>query len=459
MKYHDTASRDASQVLATWLKDNLSDEVTELRIQSGYFSIHAVGLLLPTLERAVRDNLLTKILIGSNDSSTIKSHVEELVRFMGIPRTNAHLGVVYFARGFFHPKTYHLRRLDGSQLAFVGSANLTREGLALHVEAAISLDTRDGDDEKTLSSIAEAIDKWFTETQEGFTRIDNTAIIDTLVEEGILTIAPPVKPPRISNADNISQGNRKTRLIPLTALPKVILSTALDDASNDPDEIDDQFATANSLIPSATLTNTNQIATSVAGPSGSITIGSAVIVNTQIVTSSLTFGMTLQNTDVGVGQTSATQTTQRRSPEIFIPMGAVDLQPAFWGWQAKFTPDHVWAASKGTWLAAQTGKPFNPLRPRMKMDWRNVSINLIGHPGLITASIWHDPIKVDIRIRAEQIRSAGSVGDIMLVRVGATGSGYDFEIEIIKTTNPLYASFLARLVTPIRNSQKRIGYF
>jgi hypothetical protein len=44
------------------------------------------------------------------------------VKALGLPRQNACLGIVRYDQGFFHPKTYHLRRSDGSQCAYVGSA-------------------------------------------------------------------------------------------------------------------------------------------------------------------------------------------------------------------------------------------------------------------------------------------------------------------------------------------------
>jgi len=50
--------------------------------------------------------------------------------------------------------------------------------------------------------------------------------------------------------------------------------------------------------------------------------------------STQTFIMTLQKTDVGYGQ--VTSGTSRRSPEIFVPMKAVDTNPGFWGWPARF---------------------------------------------------------------------------------------------------------------------------
>lgn len=143
MKYHDTGSRDPSEALSTWLQEVINDEVSEFRVQTGYFSAKALGLILPVLERGAQSDLLTNCLLGSNNASTLKIHVEKLYELLGMPRTNAHLGIVSFGTGLFHPKAYHIRRNDGSQAAYVGSANLTREGLALNIEAAISLDTRE----------------------------------------------------------------------------------------------------------------------------------------------------------------------------------------------------------------------------------------------------------------------------------------------------------------------------
>ena len=52
--------------------------------------------------------------------------------------------------------------MDGSEAAYVGSANLTPPGLSLHVEAGILLDSNDGDPASILREIATAIDAWFT---------------------------------------------------------------------------------------------------------------------------------------------------------------------------------------------------------------------------------------------------------------------------------------------------------
>lgn len=173
----------------------------------------------------------------------------------------------------------------------------------------------------------------------------------------------------------------------------------------------------------------------------------------------LRFGMTLQKTDVSVGQTHPTQVTQRRSPEVFVPMKALDLNPSFWGWPGKYAVDQIWANENAAWIGKQLNKPANPLRPRKKVDWLGCKIQLLGKPGLITATIWHYPKKNEFRIRAEDLRSAGNVGDILVMWHAPTGVGYDYVAEVVPITSPNFAAVVAKLTIKINNSQKIIGYF
>src|SRR6185436_16305235 len=99
-----------------------------------------------SLRRLATANLPAHVLVGSNDGDTLQADIAQLFALMGLPRTGAQLGVVSYGGAFYHPKTYHLRRDDGSQAAYVGSANLSLAGVgSLHVEAGLIVDTRDGD--------------------------------------------------------------------------------------------------------------------------------------------------------------------------------------------------------------------------------------------------------------------------------------------------------------------------
>lgn len=221
MKYLDSGSRDPAHALASWLEGILNGDIAELRLQTGFFSLDGIGLLIPALEQCKQENHTTNVLIGSNDASTLKDDVIGLVDALGIPRDGAQLGIVSFGGAFFHPKTYYVKRPDGSQAAFVGSANLTASGLSLHVEAGIALDTRDGDADHHLSQIAAAIDAWFAEQRAGMTLVTGLQAIDDLVEDGVLSLA---RPPRPATQDrDAAAGGRPTRprLQRLFALPPV----------------------------------------------------------------------------------------------------------------------------------------------------------------------------------------------------------------------------------------------
>jgi len=116
---------------------------------------------------------------------------------MGLPRTAAQLGIVNYAGAYYHPKTYHFRRGDGTQAAYVGSANLTGAGIqSLHVEAGVLLDTQRGDPPEVLNAIASSVDEWFTSTRAGLETITGPADVDRLTEARLLSVtrAPRVRP-------------------------------------------------------------------------------------------------------------------------------------------------------------------------------------------------------------------------------------------------------------------------
>lgn len=221
MRYIDSVSRAVEQALGSWFNEVLSEAVSEVRLQSGFFSADAIGVLAPTLEQLANDDALARFVIGSNEPGTLGDHIRQLAELVGVPRQNAYLGIVRYSNAFFHPKVYHLTRTDGSQAAYVGSANFTGPGVSSqHVEAGMIVDTRDGDPDNVLHSIASAIDTWFSEGPEGFHRIANAADITRLVDDGVLLAAPPPRPPSLGNpGGGGSTSTSRPRLAPLFDLP------------------------------------------------------------------------------------------------------------------------------------------------------------------------------------------------------------------------------------------------
>ena len=417
MKYLDSGSRDPAHALASWLDGILNGDVAELRLQTGFFSLDGIGLLIPALEKCKQKNQPTNVLIGSNDACTLKDNVIGLVDALGIPRDGAHLGIVSFGGAFFHPKTYHIKRPDGSQAAFVGSANLTASGLALHVEAGIALDTRDGDAPHHLSQIAAAIDSWFAEQRAGMTLVTGLQTVDELVESGVLALTrPPRASPQEKNGGTDQKVSR-ARLKRLFSLPKVKGSTPDTeeefDAEDELPEIDVEAVMGGDegedvvvevLPPAAAQAGNNQV-----------------------------FLMTLQKTDVGVGQT--TKGTSRRSPEIFIPLAARDADADFWGWPNLFKADPT---NKGK---------MDRFGVKMRIGTTVVDVNMMT---------W--PAKHDFRLRSEQLRSAGNIGDILYMERSDGQSGFTYYVEVIPQGSARHGQYLARCVNAVRNSTRKWGY-
>ena len=239
MRYIDSGTRSAEQALGYWLERVLTADITELRWQSAYFFIEGAGLFIPTLERLRRDEKTVRAIVGANLRTTLRNDIVWLVDAIGIPRESGALGVVSFAGGLYHPKTYHVKRKDGSEAAYVGSANLTYPGVSgRNIEAGLVVDTRDGDSEEVLNSISAAIDFWFTGDREGFYPIVDLAAVAALHAAGILVDALPPRSDvpaeaaggevsaEITGDENDALGGTPTvgtraSLAPLVTLPRV----------------------------------------------------------------------------------------------------------------------------------------------------------------------------------------------------------------------------------------------
>jgi hypothetical protein len=154
------------------------------------------------------------------------------------------------------------------------------------------------------------------------------------------------------------------------------------------------------------------------------------------------FVITLQNTDVGYGQT--TPGTARRSAELFVPKVCVQAEPDFWGWPNLFTRDEEWTK-------AVDGDGFG------KMDRKGVRMRL--GPTILSVNWMYNPDKKDYRMRSEALRSAGNVGDILRIESAPIGSEYDYYVEIIPQGTSQFEAYAALCTETVRNSRKKYGYY
>jgi hypothetical protein len=197
MRYIDTGARDPEHALGSWLEKNALNDATvrELRWQTAFFDSACLGYFVSLMARLSTFLGVLRVLVGSNDGMTQRDDVEALLAAAGPPRKNRQIGIVSFSNGYFHPKTVHLVRGDRSAAAYVGSANLTQNGVAgVNIEAGLLLDEREGDDASVLDEIAGAIDWWFAARRRGLSLVSNSDDVEKLVSAGVLNVPRPPRP-------------------------------------------------------------------------------------------------------------------------------------------------------------------------------------------------------------------------------------------------------------------------
>ncbi len=143
--------------------------------------------------------------------------------------------------------------------------------------------------------------------------------------------------------------------------------------------------------------------------------------------------MTLMRTDAGTGQTTAG--TQRRSPEIFIPLAARDSAPEFWEWPDGFAADPDEAG---------------------KLDRIGVRMLIGTETELVTMTYF--PHRHEFRLRSEPLRSAGAIGDVLRIEKTDGSRGYQYIVTVIPQGTAPYAVALAKCVNQVRASRKVWGY-
>jgi hypothetical protein len=308
----------------------------------------------------------------------------------------------------FHPKLY-LFASDSATLLIVGSGNLTEGGLYTNDEASLTywLDLQKPEDQAVWQEINANWDRW-RDTENGNALLLTADLLNELVTAGLVP----------SEARVVSESDEKTAVTPtISPRPATPSGHAF-------------------FKKSAAKRTAPRARPSVPRPRKPILSPDELLPQPveSAIDAPIGFVMVLQRTDVGVGQTSSG--TSRRSPEIFIPLAARDAFPQFWGWPTLFTED--------------AGRPG-------KRDRTNVTMRIGGEVVPVNMMTW--PVKHDFRLRSEALRSAGVVGDILRLEKLTEGAAYDYYVEIIPQDASHYEEYLGLCSHPVRNSQKRWGYY
>jgi hypothetical protein len=335
----------------------------------------------------------------------------------------------------FHPKVYVFKSPQRADV-LVGSGNLTGGGLFTNYEASLatSLDLAVPEDAAFLQIVEATLDGW-SQPQQGLCYVVTPDLVEQLVASGLVRSEAEL-------AAMQQQARTTAATTPATALPTEGAPNGTPAAATAP-----LFVTvAVPRPPTIARAHTEieaETAAEAAEPASATVVPPPGIVPSQLGGASC-FVMTLQNTDVGFGQT--TQGTSRRSPEVFIPLAALDQHPGFWTFPDQFTPDVGW----------NNTHPENRRNGLGKMDRMNVLMR-IG--AVQSVRMFFNPRKGDFRLGNEALRSSGHVGDILLVRRVDPVNGFEYDIQVAPQGSPLFAQLAPFCNTQVPNSQKRFGYF
>lgn len=187
MRYLDGSTRKQTDALGYWIDQELPNEISHLRMMSGYFALSGLGAFKNIVDAINQQSGSITAVLGSNNKETIKSDLEDYLDLVNSPRAGVKTAIVSYANGLFHPKVYHLSRTDGSSFAYVGSANLTDFGVhSGNIETGIILDSRTQDDASVLAKISASVDSWFGAGNLAVKEINDHADVSALTASGIV---------------------------------------------------------------------------------------------------------------------------------------------------------------------------------------------------------------------------------------------------------------------------------
>ncbi len=393
--------------LGDYLLGNFQDERWTLFRASVAFVKNSGVKHIYNLLSGFRERGQSIISVGIDNGVTT---YEGLVNLLDAIGSNSEMWIFHNENSStFHPKIY-LFANDESADFIVGSGNLTEGGLFTNYEAflRINLDFRHEEDRQQYDEIISYLDYW-RDPSTGCAIQADLLFLNDLRDNEYLPTENQVKRERKQKTQQARERKKAREFKPFgtmkvpsapyqpvipVQLPEVISAVEITPDSVGIEPVEEQDG---------------------------LFIG---------------FVMTLQQTDVGYGQT--TVGASRRSPEVFIPLKARDEDPIFWGWRALFAQD--------------------PNKPD-KYDRRDVKMLVRGNIESINMMTW--PLKHDFRLRSESLRRGATPGDIIRIERSDGTAGYQYVVEVIPSTDPNYSAHLALCAreTGKPNSKKKWGYY
>jgi HKD family nuclease len=389
-----------------WSQSRTGDEVleafggpyTQLFARIGFVNASGVRHVARALGRWRKAGKRSCFVVGVDGSVTSEAGVRALLRLADELWLFRNPG-----RALFHPKTF-LFASDTQARALIGSANLTESALWINYEdtAVVDFDLSDPRDRQQVESLEQDL-RAITATPNAH-RADET-LIDSLVAEGLLPSEAERRRTRnqreITNADP-GVGARGRVLFPpfATGVPPAVEPLAEERADAKRHK-----------------------------PPGKTTRGSALPSLPPRGAQHSAFVMRLGHRDAG--------TRAGFSPDVFIPLAALDADKAFWGRMRPMTT------------------------PRSSYDERYIVVEFRRRSGQVehdTRRLYRYHNRSELRFNARQVHEDSRTGDLMVIELAPPGVGVEYVVRVVRPSDPLYGRYDAIAATPVMNSEKRWGF-
>ncbi len=363
-----------------------------------------------------------RIVVGVDLNGTTAEGLEALLDALG---DTGELLVNHDENMFvtFHPKIFFFES-DDKAILTVGSGNLTAGGLYSNDEgfAIMELDKANPDDQAVIDQYKENFEKWCDDNSDLVRKIESQEDVQDLIDAEYV----PHEIHSSVEADEAAEASED------------------EDAAAEGDDEGEEVEKTPSLFgrmqgrkraPRRRVTPTVRLRTQPQPQPAQPQQPQPQPPAPAPAAGNLVFVMTLQRTDVGTGQTTAG--TSRRSPEVFIPLIARDEEPDFWGWDHLFVND--------------------PAKPGKK-DRNDVKMRLAGD--IINVNMFYNPLKKDLRLRSEALRSSGDIDDIIKIEKTDGSQGFDYYVEIIPQSAGDYPLYRAACANKVKSPSKKYwGYY
>jgi len=158
MRYLDGVTGGEAAAVKAWLLPLLAD-ATVAGLRTGFLTEAGAEMIAPALEAMLRRGGRLHVVTGGHPDQTEPAALAILAGLAAGFPGHAMVCLAGPDPGWQNARTYYVRAADGTCMAYVGSADLTRGGLAADHEAGVILDSAD-DGEDAINAVLHGITAW-----------------------------------------------------------------------------------------------------------------------------------------------------------------------------------------------------------------------------------------------------------------------------------------------------------